>query len=67
MVVRVARQYHQHKLNFCIITFYDPQRSAIIKALENEDLPTDCVYNVDSFQGMWMPLLSVSARTVSAR
>jgi hypothetical protein len=53
MVVRVARQYHQHKLNFCIITFYDPQRSAITQALENEDLPTDCVYNVDSFQGMW--------------
>jgi len=52
MVVRVARRYHQLKLNFCIITFYDPQRAAITKALENEDLPSDCVYNVDSFQGM---------------
>ena len=53
MVVRVARRYHQLKLHFCIITFYDPQRAAIINALENEDLPSDCVYNVDSFQGMW--------------
>jgi len=51
MVVRVARRYHQLKLDFCIITFYDPQRAAIIRALENEDLPYDCVYNVDSFQG----------------
>jgi superfamily I DNA and/or RNA helicase len=52
MVVRVARRYHQLKLGFCIITFYDPQRAAIIRALENDDLPSDCVYNVDSFQGM---------------
>lgn len=53
MVVRVARRYHQLKLNFCIITFYDPQRAAILRALENENenLPLDCVYNVDSFQG----------------
>jgi hypothetical protein len=53
MVVRVARRYHQLKLAFCIITFYDPQRAAIIDALEHDDLPSDCVYNVDSFQGMW--------------
>ena len=60
MVVRVARRYHQLKLNFCVITFYDPQRAAIIRALENEDLPSDCVYNVDSFQGMWRsPCISV--------
>ena len=52
MVVRVARQYHEHRLNYCIITFYDPQRAAIIRALENDDLPSDCVYNVDSFQGV---------------
>ena len=52
MVVRVARRYQQHGLNFCIITFYDPQRAAITKALENEGLPSDRVYNVDSFQGM---------------
>jgi len=51
MVVRVARQYHQHRLDFCIITFYDPQRAAIINALENADLPSERVHNVDSFQG----------------
>ena len=50
MVVRVARRYHQFKLNFCIITFYDPQRAAIIKALENAGLPSERVHNVDSFQ-----------------
>ncbi|KAI0251232.1 hypothetical protein BJV78DRAFT_497009 [Lactifluus subvellereus] len=50
MVVRIAKRYHQHRLNFCIITFYDPQRAAISKALESENLPAGCVYNVDSFQ-----------------
>jgi regulator of nonsense transcripts 1 len=52
MVVRIAKRYQQLRLDFCIITFYDPQRAAIIKALENADLPLECVYNVDSFQGM---------------
>ncbi len=52
MVVRVAGQYHKHRLDFCIITFYDPQRAAIIEALENADLPSERVHNVDSFQGM---------------
>jgi hypothetical protein len=62
MVVRVARRYHQLKLGFCIITFYDPQRAAITRALENEDLPSDCVYSVDSFQGMWRsPCISVDS------
>ena len=61
MVVRVARRYHQVKLGFCIITFYDPQRAAIIEALENEGLPSDCVYNVDSFQGRCRsPCISVA-------
>ena len=53
MVIQIARQYHQHRLDFCIITFYDPQRTAIIKALENADLPSERVHNVDSFQGMY--------------
>ena len=67
MVVRVARRYHQLKLGFCIITFYDPQRAAIIRALENEDLPSDCVYNVDSFQGMWFsPCISVNLLRLSS-
>jgi superfamily I DNA and/or RNA helicase len=51
MAVRVAKRYHQRKLKFCIITFYDSQRAAITKALEIEKLPPGCVYNVDSFQG----------------
>jgi superfamily I DNA and/or RNA helicase len=52
MVVRIAGQYHKHRLDFCIITFYDPQRAAIIEALEKADLPSERVHNVDSFQGM---------------
>ena len=52
MVVRIARRYNQRGLSFCIITFYDPQRAAISKAIEAENLPTGCVYNVDSFQGL---------------
>ena len=52
MAVRVAKRYHQRRLNFCVITFYDHQRAAITKALKAENLPSECVYNVDSFQGM---------------
>jgi hypothetical protein len=52
MVVQVARRYQERRLDFCIITFYDPQRAAITKALENAGLPSERVYNVDSFQGM---------------
>ena len=60
MVVRIARRYEQKGLNFCIITFYDPQRAAITEALKNEKLPTGCVYNVDSFQGINHTLVSVT-------
>lgn len=52
MVVKIAGRYQELGLNFCVITFYDPQRAAIITALENADLRSECVYNVDSFQGM---------------
>ena len=55
MVVRIARRYNERGLKFCIITFYDPQRAAISKAMEVANLPTGCVYNVDSFQGMSHP------------
>ncbi|KAF8462632.1 AAA domain-containing protein [Russula ochroleuca] len=51
MVVRIAKRYEQRGLDFCIITFYDPQRAAIIKALENAGLQSERVHNVDSFQG----------------
>jgi regulator of nonsense transcripts 1 len=53
MVVRIARRYHKRRLDFCIITFYDLQRSVITKALEAANLPSERVYNVDSFQGMY--------------
>ena len=56
MAVRVAKRYHQHQLKFCIITFYDSQRSAIAKALEVANIPSGCVYNVDSFQGTFYSL-----------
>jgi regulator of nonsense transcripts 1 len=55
MVVRIARRYNQRGLSFCIITFYDPQRAAISKAIKAANLPTGCVYNVDSFQGIGHP------------
>jgi regulator of nonsense transcripts 1 len=67
MVVRVAKRYQQHGLDFCIITFYDPQRAAIIKALDDADLPLECVYNVDSFQGMYGSPRIGTARLESAR
>jgi hypothetical protein len=55
MVVRIAKRYQQRGLKFCIITFYDLQRTAIAKALQAVNLPTGCIYNVDSFQGMDNP------------
>ncbi|KAI0350749.1 hypothetical protein OH77DRAFT_1412360, partial [Trametes cingulata] len=36
---------------FCIITPYDAQRALITEYLDDADLPSDNVYNVDSFQG----------------
>ena len=59
MVVRIAQRYNQRGLTFCVITFYDPQRAAISKAIEAANLPTGCVYNVDSFQGIGHPLALV--------
>jgi hypothetical protein len=56
MAVRVAKRYHQRQLKFCIITFYDSQRSAIAKSLEVEKVPSGCVYYVDSFLGTLYPL-----------
>ena len=73
MVIRIAKQYEQHRLNFCIITFYDLQRAAIAKALQAANLPTGRVHNVDSFQGIDDPfgindaLISIAAGTVRKR
>jgi hypothetical protein len=73
MVVRIAKQYQRHGFNFCIITFYDPQRAAIARALKAVNLPTGCLYNVDSFQGINHPssngdaLISTVTGTVRKR
>ena len=50
-IVHLVKNYYQ-KTNFVIITPYDAQRAAIQTSLENEGLPWDSVYNLDSFQGM---------------
>lgn len=44
------RNYYTNT-NFCIITPYDAQRAAIQNQLKAENLPWDCVYNEDNFQG----------------
>jgi len=49
-MINLVRHYYRGK-NFCIITPYDAQRSAIERALKVEGLPWDKVFNVDSFQG----------------
>jgi len=49
-LINLVRRYYGAK-NFCIITPYDAQRSAIEKALKAEQLPWETVFNVDSFQG----------------
>ncbi|KAI0712798.1 P-loop containing nucleoside triphosphate hydrolase protein [Cerioporus squamosus] len=49
-VVNVVKNYYR-SLDFSIITPYDGQRAAIVGRLKAEDLPWECVYNVDSFQG----------------
>ncbi|KAI0359312.1 P-loop containing nucleoside triphosphate hydrolase protein [Trametes cingulata] len=51
-VVNLVRNYyHKYKLDFCIITPYDAQRATLTRALEAASLPSEKVYNVDSFQG----------------
>ncbi|KAI9063965.1 P-loop containing nucleoside triphosphate hydrolase protein [Trametes sanguinea] len=49
-VVNLVRHYYR-KLKFCIITPYDAQRATITSLLKGANLPSDVVYNVDSFQG----------------
>ena len=52
-VVRLVKQYY-NKEDFCVITPYDAQRAAISMQLkkEKDDLRSDRVFNVDSFQGI---------------
>ncbi|KAI0697440.1 AAA domain-containing protein, partial [Cytidiella melzeri] len=47
--------------DFCVITPYDAQRSAIVKALISANLPSDRVFNVDSFQGHEAEYVIISA------
>jgi len=64
-VVHLVKHYYQHK-EFCIITPYDAQRSAIQKQLENDGLPSDRVFNVDSFQGHEADYVIISAVRTNA-
>ncbi|KAI0090549.1 AAA domain-containing protein, partial [Irpex rosettiformis] len=47
--------------DYCIITPYDAQRAKIVKELEAAGLPSDKVFNVDSFQGHEAEYVIVSA------
>ncbi|KAG5653154.1 hypothetical protein H0H81_002065 [Sphagnurus paluster] len=49
-MVNLVKNYYKHT-DFCIITPYDAQRSAIERQLKAQNLPWDRVFNVDSFQG----------------
>ncbi|KAF9049492.1 P-loop containing nucleoside triphosphate hydrolase protein [Hymenopellis radicata] len=49
MIMLVANYYKA--LDFCIITPYDAQRTAIENALKRSNLPWGKVFNIDSFQG----------------
>ncbi|KAL7277493.1 hypothetical protein ACG7TL_008414 [Trametes sanguinea] len=63
-VVNLVKHYYR-RLKFCIITPYDAQRATITNLLKGANLPSDVVYNVDSFQGTQVsacdvPLVSVA-------
>lgn len=47
----VKHYYRKLKGDYCIITPYDAQRGAITDLLKAAGLPSDNVFNVDSFQG----------------
>ena len=48
----LVEHYHRNGKNFCVITPYDAQKAEIARDLESVGLPSDRVFNVDSFQGM---------------
>ncbi|KAH8115121.1 AAA domain-containing protein [Phellopilus nigrolimitatus] len=58
-ITTLVRRYYKKK-DFCIITPYDGQRSALQKALKDLHLPWENVFNVDSFQGNEAPYVLVS-------
>ncbi|TRM58031.1 P-loop containing nucleoside triphosphate hydrolase protein [Schizophyllum amplum] len=51
VIRNLVEQYHRAEKNFCVITPYDAQRAEISRDLESVGLPSDRVFNVDSFQG----------------
>ena len=52
-VVNLVKHYYRKlKGDYCTITPYDAQRGAITDLLKAAGLPSDNVFNVDSFQGM---------------
>ena len=55
-VVRIAKAFHKQGKPYRIITPYDGQRSYIENLLKSGNIPwEDRCFNVDSFQGMFMP------------
>ncbi|KAH9921366.1 P-loop containing nucleoside triphosphate hydrolase protein [Amylocystis lapponica] len=51
-VVNLVQHYYQNE-KIAIITPYDAQRARLVKHLKAQNLPYDCVYNVDSYQGTY--------------
>lgn len=58
-IVHLVKLYYKDR-NFCIITPYDAQRAAIERELQNNNLPWERVFNVDSFQGNEADIVLVS-------
>ncbi|KAI0764284.1 P-loop containing nucleoside triphosphate hydrolase protein [Trametes elegans] len=54
-VVNLVRHYYSRLGDdkFCIITPYDAQRALMTAMLKSANLPSDIVYNVDSYQGTY--------------
>ncbi|PIL32979.1 hypothetical protein GSI_05097 [Ganoderma sinense ZZ0214-1] len=71
-IVNLVESFY-HDKEFCIITPYDGQRTALAEALRRAKLPADFtdkaesfIYNVDSFQGHEKPYVIVSAVRTTA-
>lgn len=47
------KNYYRDK-DYCVITPYDAQRSAIIETFKKDNIPSERVFNVDSFQGIFL-------------
>ncbi|KAK0482995.1 AAA domain-containing protein [Armillaria luteobubalina] len=58
-IAHLVRLYYKEN-DFCVITPYDAQRAAIEKELKRQGLPSERVFNVDSFQGNEADIVLVS-------